>query len=436
MTGNMDCEKIRPLLSRFIDDQLDQAQRAEVEKHLAACKDCSEYYEHLLDLQKTAEGIEMGGDEAYWMGQKDAVMKRIEEAEAARVTPVRAKSRFTNVQKLVAVAASILLISLVSIFESQDYKPSWGLFKRKAAPSRAIQPEVEKRAVFQGISEADSAERVRKYADAVDREQREVPAEEVPPEKPVAERDKGAALPDEFEPAELAVEVEDVEAEKREPAPVEDITPPAEELPEVEIAVSPRPEKSEKAAEVKPRGVEADELGRVPEKVVVKEETMDLAPGPESPEVSRLVQKSAGLDKTAATGTAADAEGISGLAYFADKRALVLDNELFSEFTDDQKSEYIEWRRKVDVLQVKYGYLTSAHGEEIYAKARQPLPEDSLKIVIMEMAVASYRLGKITPIEDELRAMLENLRSLSARADSSGTAEIQRYIGDLEPLLK
>jgi hypothetical protein len=428
----MDCEKIRPLLSRFIDDQLDEAQRAEIEKHLAACKDCSEYYENLLGLQKAAEGIEMGGDDAYWMGQKNAVMERIEEAEAARVTPVRPKPRFTNAQKLVAVAASILLISLVSIFESQDYRPSWGLFKRKAAPSRTIQPEVEEPSRFYATMEADTA-RQKKDVVAADRERREIPEEKVPQEKPVAEREKGAPSPDEFEPA---VEVEDVGAKKHEPVPTEEITPEEEEPPEAETVVSPRPEKSEKATEVKPRGVEADELQRVPEKVVVKEETMDLTPGPESPEVSRLVQKSAGLDKTAATGTAAEAEGVMGLTAFADKKAVMFDNELFGDFTEEQKSEYIEWRRKVDILQSKYGFLTSVHGEEIYAKARQPLPEDSLQIVIMEMAVASYRLGKITPIEDELRAMLENLRSLSVRADSSGTAEIQRYIGDLELLLK
>ncbi|UCD95407.1 MAG: hypothetical protein JSU69_04990, partial [Candidatus Zixiibacteriota bacterium] len=269
---------------------------------------------------------------------------------------------------------------------------------------------------------------------------REVSPGEVSQKAIVAEGEKGVLPPDEFRPGAAAVEDVVIEESEYESVTAKKITAQPERPPETEIVVSPRPEKSEKASEIKRRGTElapeADERQRASDKVVVKEDMLDVAPIPESVEVMGIVQKSAGLDEAAATGTAAEVEGAPDLALFMNKRALTFDDELFSGDTEDQKAEYIKWRRKIDILQGKYGYLTSTHGQEMFAKAREPLPEDSLKIVVREMAVASYRLGKITPVEDELRAMLRNLQSLTELADSSAAAEIQDYITDLESLLK
>ena len=102
----MDCDKIKELLSGFIDDQLDSEERAAVEKHLESCQDCTRHYEQLLALGRMADDLELDGDESYWEGQKDAVLGKIEKLESEKIVPVAKRSYRSLIYKVAAVAAS------------------------------------------------------------------------------------------------------------------------------------------------------------------------------------------------------------------------------------------------------------------------------------------------------------------------------------------
>jgi hypothetical protein len=439
MTDSMDCEKIKGLLSLFIDNQLDRARRSEVEKHLEICRDCSEYYTSLLELQKLAEGIEVEGDETYWLKQKDAVLKRIDEVESARVTPVRTKPKFASVYKLVAVAASILLISLVSIFESQDIRPGWGLFERKAAPTKAIEPKVAESPVsFQAAREETAYGE--KGAITTGERRGKMQPPEVLREAAEDAGEKAAPSIDESVPVALPVEDKKIEEAEAELVPVKKTAEPPEKPLEEAAVPSPRPKKSEKAEHVKRQDTVSAAGGAALQRATVdalvdKDVMYDVSP-PETEKVETSALEPRGIDKAAIIRAPEKTAWATGITPDGLKATEGLDDRLFAGMSEQEKGEYVRRREKADDLQSRFGYLLSAHGEEIAAKARRPLPEDSVNLVVMEMAVAFYRLGKITPVNDELRSMLDNLGSLTGRADSAAALEIQTYISDLESLLK
>ncbi|MEW5924145.1 MAG: zf-HC2 domain-containing protein, partial [Candidatus Zixiibacteriota bacterium] len=123
----MDCEKIKELLSRYIDDQLEKDDRAQVEEHLKSCEQCTEHYEKLLALGRMVDEFDVDGDESYWVKQKDAVLEKIEKLEEEKVIPVTRNYR-NLIYKLAAVAASVALLAFISIHELEKIHPSRGIF--------------------------------------------------------------------------------------------------------------------------------------------------------------------------------------------------------------------------------------------------------------------------------------------------------------------
>jgi len=110
---------------------------------------------------------------------------------------------------------------------------------------------------------------------------------------------------------------------------------------------------------------------------------------------------------------------------------------LINESISIDNQEYSKWRRKVDTLESKYGYLLSIHREEIEAKSRMGAtafksPDDSPKPPFMEMADAYYNLARVTPLDDERKSMLLKLKRLIEVADSASVPKIEKYLSDLQ----
>lgn len=82
MAGNPACERFVPLLSPYIDGEVSPADRVNVERHLAACRDCAS---RAADLRAESAllrvGLEMAVDEVDFKDFTQRVM--------ARVTPER-----------------------------------------------------------------------------------------------------------------------------------------------------------------------------------------------------------------------------------------------------------------------------------------------------------------------------------------------------------
>ena len=82
MAGNPACERFIPLLSPYIDGEVSPAERVNVERHLAACRDCTS---RAADLRAESAllrvGLEMAVDEVDFKDFTQRVM--------ARVTPER-----------------------------------------------------------------------------------------------------------------------------------------------------------------------------------------------------------------------------------------------------------------------------------------------------------------------------------------------------------
>jgi len=130
----MSCEKIRHLISMYIDDQLEPADSEKVKEHLAGCSDCSEYYNQLIKLQEIADDFEPGGEADYWLKQKDSIINKISEAESSGLTPVPAKRSRTRFYKILTIAATIALVAIISIFEVKYDNPDRLPFSKKSAP--------------------------------------------------------------------------------------------------------------------------------------------------------------------------------------------------------------------------------------------------------------------------------------------------------------
>ena len=52
------CREAVELVTAYLDDALEPAQRAALERHLAACPHCSEYFAQIRTVQQTAAHVE------------------------------------------------------------------------------------------------------------------------------------------------------------------------------------------------------------------------------------------------------------------------------------------------------------------------------------------------------------------------------------------
>ena len=112
----MNCERMKDLIGDYIDDELGEALREEVKKHLNACGKCRQMGEALRGLAieplKKAEKIK--APEEIWQ----RIRMRIEQEEVARLLPdlaekLRAFARLRKPTFAVATCITIILAALL-----------------------------------------------------------------------------------------------------------------------------------------------------------------------------------------------------------------------------------------------------------------------------------------------------------------------------------
>jgi anti-sigma factor RsiW len=128
MASNPACKSYIPLLSPFIDGELSPAERQTVERHLAACHDCTG---RVADLRAESglvrHGMEMLADEADFTGFAQKVM--------ARVTPEKApffERMQLSIQELflyqrgalVTAAAAVLVVVMGALLLTRSGTPA------------------------------------------------------------------------------------------------------------------------------------------------------------------------------------------------------------------------------------------------------------------------------------------------------------------------
>jgi len=443
----MNCEKIKELLSRYIDDQLDPEERAVVEEHLKSCPDCAAYYERLLSLGRMADDFDIDGGESYWEKQKDAVVEKIEKLEAEKIVPVGKKSYRGLVYKLAAVAATIALIAYVSIDISNQ-------IEAPQAVQRAIQPDESLMAVPQDKSEAGTEKDGEPVKMAMPRPET---VEEVAGRQESAEPEGGrkGEITDDAAESGKKKERPDVSMPKvvteELPVEIEAVMPTAIEAAKIP-AVSDEAVIHSYSAPVK---IEKVEKKGSPEKAAQGEADRDLdqlgrvSLPDESLKPDVVILQNLSAESEADKGPSVD-EYMAAYDVEIQNAALAergCDPELFDGFTEEQISSYIDSYDDARQLSQKYrGVLSSRNAVSKSALASKaynsgsaeqfatvPIPAaDSMDAIVRKMAGAFVRLGKITPIEAEKDQMLGYLRTLRNSADSNTIKDIDEYIDDLE----
>jgi len=450
----MDCEKIKELLSRYIDHQLDADDRGAVEKHLESCPDCTAHYEKLLALGRMADEFDVEADDAYWEGQKDAVIDRIEQVEAEKIVPM-AKRGYRNVfYKLAAVAATVALIAYVSIDVSKEIETTRGVFQHdESMAPQMVKPELDENVrrvaepdTLRGVSapaenarsgmvfESISTSSVKDKKDKGEKEVVDQPVKMMPKittPKPVSDdvpidEDKAVTVTREeqmFDVSRLKGQVHSDAVEK---------APAGLDLPEPETV---------------------DELGTATKPIIEKKDAGKQAVVCDSPAMEAVQMQVISAESEAGKGPSVH----EYMAMYdvevqnAELNERGLDPDYFDGFTGPQIATYLNSYDRVGNLKKKYPDMfasagpaqKSRAGTKLYAVGEIPdkgayemLSIDSLNIVINDMADAFYQLGKVTPIDDERDLMLEYLDRLRGEADTSATRGIDDYIDDLESISK
>ncbi|PKK84437.1 MAG: hypothetical protein CVT49_03690 [candidate division Zixibacteria bacterium HGW-Zixibacteria-1] len=460
----MNCDKIKELLSGFIDDQLDKDDRKLVEEHLKSCAECTEHFEKLLALGRMVDDFDIDGDESYWAEQKDAVLDRIEKLETEKVVPVRRSYR-NLIYKLAAVAASVALIAFISVHEAEKVGPVRGLFKSEKA--KVSQPSESVNYLAPApVKDADTmtSERVNVSGEMKARDDA-APVMSVPTIETAAgvQVDEGkskkmerAAGDQASKPAVAEEAVKDQVTEQLEsiPAPKE-ATSSAEKKGTLqsdnetaEKTVTEFQAEMNMPVAIKDRAdAEASRMAATEQADMAKKILPVIVP---SDSVASLQQLSAGSEADKAPSTDAYMAMYDVEKQATELKERGLDPNQFDDLTGQDIATYINYYDDAQQLRQNYGYVLASRQSDYLSKtmnfnsastpAKGASPgrpsADSLHIIIRTMADAFHNLGKVTPIKNERGLMLEYLRSLRNQADSGTITEIDKYIGDLEPETK
>jgi len=396
----MDCRDYRILIDRYLDDRLNDIQKRDLEVHLKGCSDCTSYFENLKKLAAGTNQIRFSGSENYWTEQKDSVLDKIEKEESSqnKIVELPSRSRRGIVYGLTAVAASIALVAIVSIYESRELKNIAPLLTREEKTQTA-RDTAETKDMEKPLEEAANVETVVKDVEKV-----QVPSKEVPVKKmtPQAKADTIAKSKSETRPPAK-------NAEEALPRPLKTIKVQAdrdridkfEVSNEMEVSKPPRPvpEPQESA----PAQIELNKtLGR---------ETPLYAPS--MVPVARRIADSIDTRSDIQLNSAAGKPGLGG-----------------------PYESYMRWKRKLESLEIQYADILSPHYAESAAKSRSAIPPDSLYAIISELAEAYYNTGFYSTDKNERSAMIDKLERLSEKGDARTSRLIDDYISKLESATK
>lgn len=128
MASNPACKSYLPLLSPFIDGELTPAERQTVERHLAACPDCTG---RVADLRAESGlvrlGMEMFADEADFSGFAQKVMARVTPEKAPLWDRLRLSIQEMFLYQrgaLVTAAATVAVVVLATLLLTREGTPA------------------------------------------------------------------------------------------------------------------------------------------------------------------------------------------------------------------------------------------------------------------------------------------------------------------------
>jgi len=116
----MNCERMESLLDGYLDGELDVAERAEVERHLAACGDCHRLLAELKGLKRAAGELprELSPDRDLWPGIRATIERGDDVRDRAAGTPAsHAWLRWAG------LAASVLIVVLAALAGARWLRP-------------------------------------------------------------------------------------------------------------------------------------------------------------------------------------------------------------------------------------------------------------------------------------------------------------------------
>jgi predicted anti-sigma-YlaC factor YlaD len=75
----MQCEEIRPLLMAYLDGEIEEKDKSEVEKHLSGCKNCRQEYQSFAKLKEVTNSMRFADlSDQLWAGYWKGIYRRIE----------------------------------------------------------------------------------------------------------------------------------------------------------------------------------------------------------------------------------------------------------------------------------------------------------------------------------------------------------------------
>ncbi|MFH2037137.1 MAG: zf-HC2 domain-containing protein [Candidatus Zixiibacteriota bacterium] len=402
----MNCNKIKEKLSLYIDGLLGESDIRMVEEHTQSCAECKAFYEALLKLGEMTDDFVIDGDDSYWRSQADSVLEKIERAESDNITPVPSKKSGNGFYRYAAVAAAVLIVAFVSIYESMKLEPTNQIFKKG-----------------NGVSEVANAP-VPSVAKNMIASDEETETSGMAAKDKTGDTDKNAEMDDNIGTA----------------LP-EEPTATANEQSIDNISKSELANKSSKQIE------EMAKKGTLGETKSRNEEAVSkVQPSPKIEKEQQLESESIilGDQKTRSV----DSEGGQSDAYYAQKadlsqqtkaksEALVRDGQYDSLRMIVRQYEQAKSSKKSaadNILELSYrgGSTNALTSKSAVKEAVKPAPE----IDQMEIATAYYELGKATPDSTERERMIVNLLDLVKRADTSYVDSITVLIIDLQSLNK
>jgi hypothetical protein len=386
----MNCDKIKPLLSRSIDGLLNPNEQVSVAAHLKSCPECTAYYKKLLKLHQAAQDFAPSGDPAYWTVQKDKIIDRINQQEKAKIVPVTPKKSYGYIFKWTAVAASVALVAFISIHEYRAAHPETEIFKPKSTPvlgnmqnqpvkgetvdsSKSTGTEISKPRMSPVPEKMETSEKINTTMSPV-----------AEPKMPVEKKKVGIPVSSDFTGNNAINREESSLPTMQRAAPLAQV------------------QKSEP--------VQRMEMPKPIEKPPVQNETKLLSAFQAEKDAEKnSLSKSAKVAGIAVEGQVSDIDSIS---------------------KENNLETYAEWRGRLEYLEARYGNVLSGHIYEAAAKSRTP--ETSLRATIARFADAYYNIARLTPLPAERTEMIGNLQTLLRHSDAVVSILVKNYIGFLQ----
>ena len=411
----MNCENIKEKLSLYIDNLLDPDEADKIREHIESCDSCRAYYNHLLKLSEMVDDFVISDNEEYWESQRDKVMDKIEQAESDKITEVKLIRKRSRLYRYLAVAASLVLVGFVSIYETQEYNPLKGLFDdsdMETTEQLLKKASVEDISVQGGRAGETSVEVGQPIKVAEDIKlskdlSRPVVIEPVSVSKKRTDKSQTVS-----ESKEITNMLEHPESEPvvTEPVSMEsglDLGEPIESSNYGELQMATQTGRvSNLPAEVEPLSFKAPESEVGKDKVLSQEEIQKKA-------VESL--KKRGLDEEEAVMSFESDEGKDFMPEPQKEK-------------DTTITEVNIYKIRLDSLEEKYEGIYSPHYQESSAKSRVGIHPDSLDTVILELAETCFQVGILSIDEKEREDMIEKLRRLSINGSPEIIEKIQRYI--------